>query len=169
MKLTADTSKQVVFNQIEKFILEEGFTVSDTDKNRPWGGFFVIEENNALRFIDRFFPEIGSAEFEDFNRLSPKILIVAPEKRLSWQYHHRRAEIWKAVRGRAGVIVSDTDEESELRHLEAGEVVKLEKGQRHRLVGLNQWGVIAEVWKHTDPNHPSDEDDIVRVQDDFGR
>jgi hypothetical protein len=30
-------------------------------------------------------------------------------------------------------------------------------------------GVIAEIWQHTDANHPSDEDDIIRVQDDFGR
>jgi mannose-6-phosphate isomerase len=29
--------------------------------------------------------------------------------------------------------------------------------------------MIAEIWQHTDSNHPSDENDIVRVQDDFGR
>jgi len=27
----------------------------------------------------------------------------------------------------------------------------------------------AEIWQHTDKNNPSDEDDIIRVQDDFGR
>jgi hypothetical protein len=27
----------------------------------------------------------------------------------------------------------------------------------------------AEIWQHTDVNHPSDEEDIIRVQDDFGR
>jgi hypothetical protein len=36
-------------------------------------------------------------------------------------------------------------------------------------VGLNEWGVLAEIWQHINPAHPSDEDDIVRVQDDFGR
>ncbi|MCU0327251.1 MAG: phosphoheptose isomerase, partial [Spirosomaceae bacterium] len=40
---------------------------------------------------------------------------------------------------------------------------------RHRLVGVNEWGIIAEIWQHTDPKNPSDENDIVRVQDDFGR
>ena len=39
----------------------------------------------------------------------------------------------------------------------------------HRLVGLSNWGIIAEIWQHTDPEKPSDEEDIVRVQDDFGR
>jgi hypothetical protein len=29
--------------------------------------------------------------------------------------------------------------------------------------------MIAEIWQHTNADQPSDEDDIVRVQDDFGR
>ena len=53
--------------------------------------------------------------------------------------------------------------------LETGEVIRLQQGERHRLVGLDGWGMIAEIWQHTDPQKPSDEDDIVRVQDDFGR
>jgi len=28
---------------------------------------------------------------------------------------------------------------------------------------------VAELWRHLDPQHPSDEEDIVRLQDDFGR
>jgi hypothetical protein len=40
---------------------------------------------------------------------------------------------------------------------------------RHRLVGLDNWGVVTEIWQHTDVEHPSDESDIVRLQDDFGR
>jgi hypothetical protein len=48
-------------------------------------------------------------------------------------------------------------------------VITLAQGERHRLVGLDVQGVIAEIWQHTDANHPSDEDDIIRVQDDFGR
>jgi hypothetical protein len=53
--------------------------------------------------------------------------------------------------------------------LKIGEIIRLKQGQRHRLVGLNGWGMIAEIWQHTDASQPSDEDDIVRVQDDFGR
>jgi hypothetical protein len=45
----------------------------------------------------------------------------------------------------------------------------LAQGERHRLVGLDAQAIIAEIWQHTDASHPSDEDDIVRVQDDFGR
>jgi len=34
---------------------------------------------------------------------------------------------------------------------------------------LNGWGVVAEVWQHEDPGNPSDENDIVRLDDDFDR
>ena len=102
-------------------------------------------------------------------KLSPKILLVKPEARLSWQYHHRRAETWRVVEGPVGIVRSATDDEGELVRFEAGETIVLEKGERHRLIGLEGWGVVAEFWQHTDPDHPSDEDDIVRVQDDYAR
>ena len=101
--------------------------------------------------------------------MSPKILVVAPNQRLSWQYHHRRAEIWKLVSGEAGIVISDTDQQGPLKKLTEGQIVQLNQGQRHRLVGLEGWGMIAEIWMHTDQNNPSNEDDIVRLQDDFGR
>tara|TARA_B100000795_G_scaffold265733_1_gene247955 strand:- start:90 stop:260 length:171 start_codon:yes stop_codon:yes gene_type:complete len=50
-----------------------------------------------------------------------------------------------------------------------GDQIVLQQGERHRLIGLDDYSVVAEIWQHTDANHPSDEDDIIRVQDDFGR
>jgi len=102
-------------------------------------------------------------------KLSPKVLVVAPQKRLSWQYHFRRAEIWKVIQGTVGVVTSQTDEEGEVKIHEVGSLITLKQGERHRLVGLDDWGVLSEIWQHTDVANPSDEDDIVRVQDDFGR
>ena len=102
-------------------------------------------------------------------KLSPKILIVKPNARLSWQYHNRRAEIWQVYKGTAGIIRSDSDIENELKEYNEGDQIILKQGERHRLVGLNETSVIAEIWQHTDANHPSDEDDIIRVQDYFGR
>src|SRR5690606_21633493 len=113
-------------------------------------------------FIETFFSHLSMADFAGFEKLSPKILIVAPEKRLSWQYHFRRSEIWKLIHGVAGVIISPDDDETELKYLEIGEVVTLRCGERHRLVGTNGWGVVAEIWQHEDAGNPSDEDDIVR-------
>ena len=73
------------------------------------------------------------------------------------------------IRGTVGVVTSETDQEGELKLHYPNSLIKLRQGERHRLVGLEEWGVLAEIWQHTDANHPSDEDDIVRVQDDFGR
>ena len=49
-----------------------------------------------------------------------------------------------------------------------GDQIKLSQGERHRLVGLADYGVVAEIWQHTD-QVPSNEEDIIRVQDDYGR
>jgi len=169
LKFFRDTDKQEVFADLQKYLDEKKLTVDKTDQTRPWGGFFVIDENDAEKFIGLYFPHLTKDELTISGKLSPKILVVAPGKRLSWQYHHRRAEIWKLIGGVAGVITSDSDEEKEIRSLQIDDIVQLEQGERHRLIGLDGWGIIAEIWRHTDAEHPSDENDIVRVQDDFGR
>jgi mannose-6-phosphate isomerase len=169
MKHLKEMDSQKVFERIEKQVKKAGFRIDKQDRTRPWGGFFVLDESQAPQFISTYFPHLSIADFAGFEKLSPKILIVAPNKRLSWQYHFRRAEIWKVIGGTAGVVVSDTDEETSVQKLPLGTIINLKQGERHRLIGLDEWGIIAEIWQHTDPKNPSDEDDIVRVQDDFGR
>ena len=102
-------------------------------------------------------------------KLSPKILVVKPDARLSWQYHHRRAETWRVISGPVGIIRSDNDVEGEMENYQIGEKIILHQGERHRLIGLNDWGLVAEFWQHTDAFNASDEEDIVRVQDDYSR
>jgi mannose-6-phosphate isomerase len=162
-------SKETIFKRVQSYLDEFGLKVVAMDMERPWGGFFVIDETQAGIFAKHFFPGIEVSDLKISGRLSPKILMVQPQKRLSWQYHHRRAEIWKLVAGEAGVVKSLTDEEGPLQSLKINEIIRLTQGQRHRLVGLNGWGMISEIWQHTDASKPSDENDIVRVQDDFGR
>ncbi|HTJ12487.1 MAG TPA: hypothetical protein VL547_10700 [Dinghuibacter sp.] len=169
LQVTASSSKEQVFSQIEATLKEQGFTIVQHDFARPWGGFFVIEETQAPAFIKTYFPGMEMKDFTITNKLSPKILVVAPGKRLSWQYHFRRAEIWRVVAGEAGVVTSLTDAEGPLKKYQPGDLIKLQQGERHRLVGLDTFGIIAEIWQHTDTSNPSNEDDIVRLQDDFGR
>ncbi|HIY76958.1 MAG TPA: phosphoheptose isomerase [Candidatus Sphingobacterium stercorigallinarum] len=161
--------KSELFQEIESQLNEQGFRISNVDQSRPWGGFFVIDEEQAQKFADAYFEGLDVQDLKISGKLSPKILVVGPNKRLSWQYHHRRAEIWRVVRGEVGVVTSPTDEEHELKILKQGDSIRLVQGERHRLVGLESYGVVAEIWQHTDATNPSDEDDIVRVQDDFGR
>jgi len=152
-------------NQIESF----GFSVVSYDFERPWGGFLVIDEIQAQEFSNKFFEGLDVNTLKIGGKLSPKILIVKPEARLSWQYHNRRAEIWQVYKGSAGIIRSDSDIENEMKIYKEGDQIILQQGERHRLIGLDNYSVVAEIWQHTDKNNPSDEDDIIRVQDDFGR
>ena len=167
--MAIEISKSSIFKEIENELVQNGFLIDNQDQFRPWGGFFVIEEHQAQEFADIYFGGIPVDELKISGKLSPKILVVAPNKRLSWQYHHRRAEIWKVIKGNVGVVTSFTDKEGELQLLSKGDLIKLEQGQRHRLIGTDNWAVLAEIWQHTDLGNPSNEEDIIRIQDDFGR
>jgi len=148
---------------------EQGFTFERTDFERPWGGFFVIDEALAPEFIERYFPGRTTEDLIGGRKVSPKILVVKPGARLSWQYHHRREEVWRVVEGPVAVAHGMQDEQPAPETFATGETVVLAKGERHRLIGLDEYGIVAEIWQHTDPSHPSDEEDIVRLQDDYGR
>ena len=157
------------FDYIEKKVKELGFRINSKDFNRPWGGFLVIDEDQSDKFIDYFFQNLDISLITKGLKLSPKILIVKPLSRLSWQYHYRRSEIWKVFEGEVAVVRSENDNEQPKNIFPKGSLITLKQGERHRLIGLNDFGVVAEIWQHTDVNNPSNENDIVRIQDDYGR
>jgi mannose-6-phosphate isomerase-like protein (cupin superfamily) len=156
------------YKSVKKELESLGFNITDSDLQRPWGAFFYIDENQAQDFSDHFFGGLDINTLKIEGKLSPKILMVKPNVKLSWQYHNRRAEIWQVYKGVVGIIQSQTDLENPMETFNPGDQIKLEQGTRHRLVGLDDYGVVAEIWQHTD-SIPSDEEDIIRVQDDFGR
>lgn len=161
--------KQQIISHVQSIINDNNFAVADSDLTRPWGAFFRLENAEAERFIDTYFADIKDT-FTTFVDLSPKFLIVEPGKRLSWQYHYRRAELWRILEGPVGIKLSDDDgEPAETSVIQVGEMVQFDALRRHRLIGLDVWGVVAEIWQHTDHQNLSDESDIVRVSDDFGR
>ena len=155
--------------EIENEIKGLGFDIISKDFQRPWGGFLVINEKQAQEFANKFFDGINIQTLKIGGKLSPKILIIKPNSKLSWQYHYRREEIWKVFKGKVGISRSHDNEQSPIVKLDEGDEIKLEKGERHRLIGLDNYAVLAEIWQHTDPNNPSDENDIVRLSDDYGR
>ena len=159
----------VYLHKIEDQIKGLGFDIISKDFERPWGGFLVINENQAQEFANKFFDGINIHNLKIGGKLSPKILIVKPNSKLSWQYHQRREEIWRVFKGRVGISRSHDNNQNPIVKLDEGDQVKLEKGERHRLIGLDDYAVLAEIWQHTDPNNPSDENDIVRLDDDYGR
>ena len=153
----------------QELIESFGFKIVSKDFQRPWGGFLVIDENQAQDFSNHFFKGINIEDLKIRGKLSPKILIVKPNARLSWQYHHRRAEILRVFKGEVGIITSEDDTQNEMKAYSEGDQITLKQGERHRLIGLDDFGVVAEIWQHTDKKNLSNEEDIVRVQDDFGR
>lgn len=167
--LRKNTEKADIFSVVRGMLVALGFNIDEEDQEKPWGGFLAIDPGQIKEFKQEFFHDLEIGENQYKQKLSPKILLIAPGKRLSWQYHHRRSEVWKLIAGEAGIVLSDTDEQGEETAMDIQKLIKLRKGERHRLIGKNTWGIVAELWVHLDPNHLSDEKDIVRLEDDFAR
>jgi mannose-6-phosphate isomerase len=171
-KFDSRTDKEVVYSEIAQSLRDDEYTIVEANETKPWGAYYRLSGDQADRFIAQYFPGLSGSEARmgvADRELSPKILIVNPGQRLSWQYHGRRAERWTFLTD--GMYVrSDTDVENPPHAAKAGDVVQFACGERHRLVGVDDgYTIVAEIWQHVDPSHPSDEDDIVRVQDDYKR
>lgn len=118
---------------------EESDTSPRFDR-RPWGSFTVLDEGHGYKV---------------------KRIEVLPGKRLSYQKHARRAEHWMLVAGRATVTL---DEREIL--LRAGETIDIPVGARHRIENPDAQDLVFIEIQRGDY---LGEDDIVRLEDDFGR
>lgn len=163
-------TKEQIIQIVQHTLRAQSFRIIEADTERPWGAFLRVADDQADGFIRAYFAGVDVPENARHGQRSPKILIVAPHQRLSWQYHDRRAELWRSVSGKVGVSASETDLQPDSpRVLNLGDTIYLPEGQRHRLVGLDEWGAVAEIWIHTNPRDPSNEEDIQRLQDDYAR
>jgi mannose-6-phosphate isomerase len=107
---------------------------------RPWGTFTVLDEADGFKV---------------------KRIEVLPGKRLSYQKHSQRAEHWVVVEGTAKVTLNDKDI-----IIATGEAIDVPVGAAHRVENPgDQTLVFIEVQR----GNYLGEDDIVRLQDDFGR
>ena len=70
--------KNTLFKQVEETLTKKGFEIESIDKERPWGGFFVINESQAQAFANAYFNGLDVQELKISGKLSPKILIVGP-------------------------------------------------------------------------------------------
>ena len=107
---------------------------------RPWGTFSVIDEGENFKV---------------------KRIEVLPGKRLSYQKHAQRAEHWVVVQGTAKVTLDDRDI-----IVTAGQAVDIAIGSAHR---VENPGEELLIFIEVQRGHYLGEDDIVRLQDDFGR
>ena len=114
---------------------------SPDHENRPWGSFTVIDEGRSFKV---------------------KRIEVLPEKRLSYQRHSRRAEHWYVVHGTAKVTLNDAEI-----LVKTGEAIDIATGDAHRVENPSSTELLAFIEVQTGDYFG--EDDIVRLEDDFGR
>lgn len=164
------SDKAQAVQEVSDYFLGKGFKIAhEIDLLRPWGFYFYFDRDQTRKFADEFFVGVELTGIDISLPLQPKVLVFEPGKRLSWQYHHRRAEIWRCITEKCWVMTSPTDEQTSPQIIKFGEVINSTAGMRHRAGADEKWGAVAEIWQHTDPSNPSNEEDVVRLQDDYGR
>jgi mannose-1-phosphate guanylyltransferase len=109
-----------------------------TTENRPWGHFerFTLNEPCTV-----------------------KLVYLDGNKRLSLQYHNKRSEFWKVIKGPVKVQI-----EKNIQTLRTGQMITIPKKTIHRLIGAGTDAIILEI-----STGEFDESDIVRLEDDYKR
>lgn len=113
--------------------------MNETDR-RPWGSYTVLDDDGTHKV---------------------KRIVVAPGKRLSYQRHARRSEHWFIVSGNAVVTL-----DGETAEYGPGNSVDIVVGTAHRIENATDTEVVFIEVQH---GEYFGEDDIVRLEDDYGR
>jgi mannose-6-phosphate isomerase len=108
---------------------------------RPWGNYTVLDDAEPDHKVKR--------------------LVVHPGKRLSYQRHSRRAEHGVIVAGTAQVTIDGVVTE-----LHPGDSIDIPLEGAHRVGNAGDTDVVLIEVQH---GSYFGEDDIVRLEDDFGR
>ena len=108
--------------------------------NRPWGSYTVLTEGEGFKV---------------------KTIEVLPAQRLSYQRHSRRSEHWFVVAGQ-GAVTLDGREIA----VQRGDAVDVPSGTAHRIRNTGPAPLVFVEVQHGDY---FGEDDIVRLDDDYGR
>ena len=116
-------------------------TVGPQAENRPWGSYSVLDEGHDFKV---------------------KRIEVSPGKRLSYQRHRQRAEHWFVVRGTAKVTLN-----GEEILVPAGQAIDIGREVAHRVENPHPSEEL--VFVETQTGTYFGEDDIERLEDDFGR
>jgi len=119
---------------------KDGSDNSPLFDRRPWGSFTVLDEGEGYKV---------------------KRIEVLAGKRLSYQRHARRAEHWMVVAGAARVTLDGGDIV-----VGCGETVDIPVGAAHRIENA---GADTLVFIEIQRGDYLGEDDITRLEDDFGR
>ena len=114
---------------------------SDKKVERPWGTYEIITKGNGFQV---------------------KRLIIKPDSRLSLQWHRHRDETWVIVRGVAEIEVNKNK-----KNLGRGENIFVARTISHRIKNISVVEPLEIIEVQT--GDYLGEDDIERVEDDYGR
>lgn len=101
-------------------------------------------------------------EFIQFTLNEPstvKLIVVNPNQELSLQYHHKRRELWRILTGNPILTVGEKIIEGRV-----GDEIDVPQGAKHRIKSQDLKVEILEI-----SLGEFDEDDIVRLEDKYGR
>lgn len=110
------------------------------NSDRPWGRYEVLQESASYKV---------------------KSIYVKPGQRLSYQRHQKRAEHWFVVQGFGEVTI-----EGAISQVSPGSVIDIAVKQLHRIANT---GDIELIFIEVQTGTYFGEDDIERIEDDFGR
>jgi mannose-6-phosphate isomerase len=110
-------------------------------EERPWGKYQVLLEDDNCKV---------------------KKITVCPKSRLSYQMHHKRAEVWVIVKGDGTVTI-----DGETKDLVPNSVVLVPYKTKHRIQNTSDEEEL--VFIETQLGTYFGEDDIVRYEDDYDR
>jgi mannose-6-phosphate isomerase len=95
------------------------------------------------------------------DRYCGKVITIETGRRLSLQYHERKDEAIFVTSGRLRLLLENDRGEDEIRELGPGEGAHVPVGRRHRYEAIER----VELVEVSSPEL----DDVVRIEDDFGR
>jgi|TARA_R110000764_G_scaffold37678_1_gene83680 mannose-6-phosphate isomerase-like protein (cupin superfamily) len=124
----------------KKYHIRDKFTSPLEIGKRPWGKYEVLLDTDYCKV---------------------KRITVNPGGRLSYQYHHKRSEVWTIVAGIATITLDD-----EVNWYDYGISVRIPQGMKHRVENKEQGDLIFIEVQH---GSSFDETDIVRIEDDYNR
>ncbi len=106
---------------------------------RPWGWYENLQEDDGYKI---------------------KTIYVNPNQKISLQYHNQRSEHWVVVFGEGELTLDD-----EIRNVNIGDYIFVPVMSKHRISAGNNGIMIVEIQM----GKVCDEEDIVRIEDDYGR
>ena len=115
-------------------------SLPDPEQKRPWGEYEILLDDDKVKV---------------------KRIRVKPNKRLSYQYHHKRSEAWTITEG-VGTITLNGETSDYI----SGQTILIPQGTKHRIENkTNNKIIFIEV----QTGSYFGEDDIVRIEDDYNR